>query len=141
MKPAILALLLLGGCAAPVRPEGDASSGSSSGFKQPDPARHPGLFVWTDTCNVYVLKDGDRALLIDLGDASVLEHLGEIGVRKVDWVLFTHHHREQCQGAPKLSGVPAAGPAAERELFEQPSKFRKMNVRLGDAFTIHGASY
>ncbi|MGH7946762.1 MAG: hypothetical protein ACREF9_17430, partial [Opitutaceae bacterium] len=31
----------------------------------------PDLFVWTDTCNVYVLRDGDAALLIDLGDGSV----------------------------------------------------------------------
>src|SRR5213593_3097280 len=57
----------------------------------------PQLFAWSDTCNVYVLRDGDAALLIDLGDGSVLEHLGEIGVKRVEWVLFTHHHREQCQ--------------------------------------------
>lgn len=54
----------------------------------------PDWFVWTDTCNVYVLRDGDAALLIDLGDGSVLDHLGEIGVKRVVWVLFTHHHRE-----------------------------------------------
>ncbi|MEY4199356.1 MAG: hypothetical protein RLZZ265_1096, partial [Verrucomicrobiota bacterium] len=50
-----------------------------SGFKQPDPARHPNLFTWTDTCNVHVIRDGDAALLIDLGDGSVLDHLAEIG--------------------------------------------------------------
>lgn len=37
------------------------------------------------------------ALLIDLGDGSVLEQLPKIGVKRVEWVLFTHHHREQCQ--------------------------------------------
>ena len=107
------------------------------------PGRHPDLYAWTDTCTVYVLKDGDSALLFDLGDGGVLRALPEIGVKQVDWVLFTHHHREQCQGASRLErkGVQVGGPAAERELFEQPSKFRKMNVRLGDAFTIHGASY
>jgi glyoxylase-like metal-dependent hydrolase (beta-lactamase superfamily II) len=101
------------------------------------------LFVWTDTCNVYVLRDGDTAVLIDLGDGSVLDRLGEIGVKRVEWVLFTHHHREQCQGAPRLqgTGIKVAAPAAERALFERPADFRKMNVRLGDAFTIHGASY
>ncbi|MGH7957130.1 MAG: MBL fold metallo-hydrolase, partial [Opitutaceae bacterium] len=62
----------------------------------------PDLFVWTDTCNVYVLRDGDTALLIDLGDGSVLDHLADIGVKRVEWVLFTHHHREQCQGYPRL---------------------------------------
>jgi glyoxylase-like metal-dependent hydrolase (beta-lactamase superfamily II) len=67
----------------------------------------PDLFVWTDTCNVYVLRDGDAALLIDLGDGSVLDHLEDIGVKRVEWVLFTHHHREQCQGAPRLTGTGA----------------------------------
>lgn len=34
----------------------------------------------------------------------MLDHLAEIGVKRVEWVLFTHHHCEQCQGAPKLQG-------------------------------------
>ena len=103
----------------------------------------PDLFVWKDNCNVYVIRDGDAALLIDLGNGSVLDHLGEIGIKHVEWVLFTHHHREQCQGAPRLNGTAAkiAAPEAERELFEQPASFRKMNVSLGDKFTIHGSSY
>jgi glyoxylase-like metal-dependent hydrolase (beta-lactamase superfamily II) len=103
----------------------------------------PNVFVWTDTCNVYVIKDGDAALLIDLGDGSVLDQLESIGVRRVEWVLLTHHHREQCQGASRLTETSAkvAAPEAERSLFERPADFRKMEVRLGDAFTIHGSSY
>ncbi len=103
----------------------------------------PNLFVWTDTCNVYVLRDGDAALLIDLGDAGVLDHLGEIGVRRVEWVLFTHHHREQCQGATKLAAwkPQIAAPEIERALFEEPARFRKAKPTLGDAYTVHGASY
>lgn len=127
---------------------GDASSyaqtvASRPAFQQPDKSLCPDLFVWTDTCNVYVLRDGDAALLVDLGDGSVLDHLGEIGVKRIDWVLFTHHHREQCQGASLLQKwkAKAAAPEAERALFEQPVSFRKMKVRLSDAFTIHGASY
>jgi glyoxylase-like metal-dependent hydrolase (beta-lactamase superfamily II) len=108
-----------------------------------DPAFTPDLFVWSDTCNVYILRDHDAALLINLGDGSVLEHLSEIGVKHVDWVLFTDHHREQCQGAARLkaTGAQIAGPEAERDLFEKPSEFRKMKVLLEDRFTIHGASY
>lgn len=103
----------------------------------------PQLFIWQDTCNVYVLRDGGAALLIDLGDGSVLDHLQEIGVTRVEWVLFTHHHREQCQGAPRLkgSGAQLAAPEGERPLFERPADFRRMKVRLGDPFAIHGASY
>ena len=101
------------------------------------------VFQWTDTCNVYVLRDGDAALLIDLGDGSVLAALGELGVRRVEWVLFTHHHREQCQGAPRLAGHGAkvACAAAERSFFESPASYRKMRPTLGDAHTVHGASY
>jgi glyoxylase-like metal-dependent hydrolase (beta-lactamase superfamily II) len=111
-------------------------------FSRPDPQRHPDLYLWTDSCNVWVLKDGDRALLVDLGDGSVFDRLGDIGVAGVDAVLVTHHHREQVQGAAQLpAGVPVCAPAAERELLENPMKFRRMAVRLGDPFTIHGSSY
>ncbi|MHB1308989.1 MAG: MBL fold metallo-hydrolase [Limisphaerales bacterium] len=117
-----------------------------------DSALTPDLFVWSDTCNVYVLREGDAAVLIDLGDGSVLEHLAEIGVRRVEWVLFTHHHREQNHGTSRLREVQAGpgvdgrearlgAPEAERALFERPTDFRKMNVRLGDPFTVHGSSY
>jgi len=119
---------------------------AAAGFSRPDAKAQPNLFVWTDTCNVYVLRDGDAALLINLGDGSVLDQLPEIGVKRVEWVWFTDHHREQCQGASKLGswrerGTKVAAPEAERALFERPLDFRKMNVSLGDAFTIHGASF
>jgi len=116
---------------------------AQAAFSQPDAKTHPQLFLWSDTCNVWILRDGDAALLVDLGDGSVLDHLAEIGVKHVEWVLFTHHHREQCQGAPRLVGreTKIAVPAAERALFETPSEFRKMQVNLRDAYTIHGASY
>ncbi|HUR47472.1 MAG TPA: MBL fold metallo-hydrolase, partial [Candidatus Saccharimonadales bacterium] len=117
----------------------------AAGFSRPD-KQAPQLFVWTDTCNVYVIKEGPSALLINLGDGTVLEHLTQIGVNQIDWVLFTDHHREQCQGGPKLGswrsrGTKIAGPLVEQALFEHPQDFRKMDVKLGDAFTIHGASF
>jgi len=103
----------------------------------------PDLYSWSDLCNVYVFKDGDACLLIDLGDGSVLDHLKDIGVKSVEWVLFTHHHREQCMGAHKLDRVATkvAAPAEERALFERPTDFRKMFPTLGDAHTVYGASY
>lgn len=114
-----------------------------AGFLQPDARNIPNLFVWTDTCNVYVLRDGDAALLFDLGDGSVLNHLTDIGVKHVEWVLFTDHHREQCQGHKHLKGTGAkiAGPEGERALFERPASFRKMKPSLNDQFTVHSASF
>jgi glyoxylase-like metal-dependent hydrolase (beta-lactamase superfamily II) len=104
---------------------------------------YPDVFVWTDTCNVYVLRSGDHALLIDLGDGSVLDHLSELGIKTVDWVMFTHHHREQCQGYPRLKpwNAKVAAPEAELALFEKPSDYRKMQPRLNDPLTVYGASY
>src|SRR4051812_24584977 len=76
-------------------------------FSQPDAKRFPDLFVWSDICNVHILRDGDHALLIELGEGSVVDHLKEIGVKHIDWVLFTNHHRELCQSAPRLKGTNA----------------------------------
>ncbi len=103
----------------------------------------PGVFQWTTTCHSYIIKDGDRGLLIDLGDGSVLDHLDEIGVKQIEWVLFTHHHREQCQGGAKLAklGARVACGANEKQFFEQPGNFRRMLPKLGDPFTVHGTSY
>jgi len=132
---------LLFGLAAVARSEAPAGT-----WTRPDPERFPFVYRWSDTCHVYVLRDGDASLLIDLGDGSVLAQLGQIGVSRIDWVLFTHHHREQCQGAPLLEpwrrrGTRVAAPEAERALFESPLSFRRMRVRLNDPFTIHGSSF
>ncbi|HVJ81578.1 MAG TPA: MBL fold metallo-hydrolase [Planctomycetia bacterium] len=103
----------------------------------------PDLFRWTDVCNVYALKAGRRAILFDLGDGSALDHLGEIGVDGVDWVLFTHHHREQCAGGERLAGrgIKVGASATERPFFENPGSFRKLKPSLSDSFAVHGASY
>ena len=108
-------------------------------FQQPA----PNVFLWQDTCKVCELKLGARALLINLGAGSVLQHLGEIGVKRVEWVLFTDHHRELCQGAPKLDRTvtQTAAPKDEQAFFETPNEFRKWNPRLGDKFAVHGSSY
>ena len=113
------------------------------GFRQPDSEALPDLFVWDDTCNVYVLRDGETALLIDLGDGSVLPHLADIGIKRIEWLLLTHHHREQCQGIHRLdrSMTKVAVPKAEQLLFEKPTDYRKWFPTLGDTYSVYGASY
>ena len=115
----------------------------AAGFSQPDAKAHPDLFLWTDTCNAWVLRDGDAALLVNFGDGSALEHLNEIGVKRVEWVVFTDHHRELCQGIARLdrSTTKIAAPKDEQELLENPLQFRKWRPTLGDKFTVHGASF
>ena len=104
-----------------------------------DAAICPNLYQWTDVCNVYVLIEGQSALLIDLGDGSIVQQLNKAGIN-IEWVLFTHHHREQCQGYPLLKngGSKIAAPEAERRFFENPDSFLKMRTSLNDPFTVYG---
>ena len=91
------------------------------------------LYLYRDTCNVYVLKSGDEALLIDFGAGHVMEHLPEIGVDKVSWVLHTHYHRDQCQGDDALAGlgVKVAVPAGHRRRFEDVAGIWKEQMWIG----------
>jgi glyoxylase-like metal-dependent hydrolase (beta-lactamase superfamily II) len=83
------------------------------------------LYRFDDTCNVYLLADGDAGLLIDSGSGAVLDHLSPAGVHRVEWVLHTHHHRDQCWGTSRLRrhGAKVAVPEHERHLFEQAELF------------------
>jgi len=89
------------------------------------------LYRLEDCCNVYALKQGDRALLIDFGSGEILDRLPEIGVEKVDRVLITHHHRDQVQGLCKLQDYDfrVTVPAAEAHFFEDVGSFWK-NVKI-----------
>ncbi len=102
----------------------------------------PHLYRFTDTCNVYVLVDQERALLIDCGAGDVLDHLDALGVRQVDWVLFTHHHRDQAQGAQRLvdAGARLAVPQHERYLFDDVENFWR-NRRIFDQYNVRNTFF
>ncbi|HEX2514350.1 MAG TPA: MBL fold metallo-hydrolase [Chloroflexota bacterium] len=90
----------------------------------------PHLYRFPDTCNVYAVldpTDPTRCVLIDFGDGACLDRLGEIGVSRVDWILHTHHHRDQAQGDHRAvaRGIPLAVPAHERRLFDDVESFWK----------------
>ncbi len=78
------------------------------------------LFVYRGAVNVGVIHRGDEALLIDVGDGSVVESLRQYDIPFVDGVLFTHHHRDQASGAFRVleCGGWTGPPEAERHLFE-----------------------
>jgi len=44
----------------------------------------PNIYVYDDTCQVYLIRKGNSAILFNLGDGSVLDHLEEIGVSKIE---------------------------------------------------------
>jgi len=120
-----------------------AAMAGQARFEQVAADRGTDVFLWQDVCNVYVLRHGNAAIMVDIGDGSALEHLKELGVERLEWVLLTHHHREQVQGHPKLAAwkPQVAAPEAERSLLERPADFRRLKPSLGDRFSVHGASY
>jgi glyoxylase-like metal-dependent hydrolase (beta-lactamase superfamily II) len=102
------------------------------------------LYLFRDTCNVYVLASGREAILIDFGSGDVLDHLAEIGVERVTDVLMTHHHRDQGQGLARAveAGIPIWVPHTEQDLFHSVdahwqgrSIYNNYNVRQ-DRFSL-----
>jgi len=100
------------------------------------------LFLFRDTCNVFLLKDGDRGLLIDFGSGGVLQHFSEAGVTKVDWLLHTHHHRDQCQGDRRAAEarIPIAVPSHERHYFAEAENFWR-NRRIFHLYNVRNDFY
>ena len=52
------------------------------------------VFLYRDTVNVYVVRSGDRGVLIECGRGKVFDQLHKLGISNIDWVLHTHHHRD-----------------------------------------------
>ncbi len=77
------------------------------------------LYHFQDTCNVYVVRNGDEVVLIDFGDGGILDQLGSLGILRVTDVLMTHHHRDQGQGLARAiaCGARVWVPQVEQELF------------------------
>jgi glyoxylase-like metal-dependent hydrolase (beta-lactamase superfamily II) len=71
-----------------------------------------GLRILPEVINVGLLERNGKRLLIDCGEAP----------GPADWVLVTHHHRDQWSGAPRL-GAKVAAPEAERRFFERAEEF------------------
>ena len=65
------------------------------------------VFVYEDTCQVYVVRNQRQGILIDYGSGAVMDELPELGIDKISAVLLTHHHRDQLQG---LAGIRTAFP-------------------------------
>src|SRR3954468_1443288 len=78
----------------------------------------PDVLLVRDTCNVYVLRSGREAVLVDFGSGLALDRLDELGVDRVTDVLLTHHHRDQTQGLARAAeaAIRIWVPPVEQEL-------------------------
>lgn len=102
------------------------------------------LYCYQDICNVYIIRSGNQAVLIDFGDGAILNEIEEIGVGTISDVLITHHHRDQCQGLNKAqaAGIRIWAPHTEQDLFQEVAAhwqarevFNNYNVRQ-DRFSL-----
>lgn len=99
----------------------------------------PGVRRTADLPTGYALVEGDRALLIDAPrDAATLR---DLGVKHIDAVLLTHHHRDTCAavGAYVRDKVPvrAAREAAEWLTPEAVRKYWQDSLPLRNSRTAY----
>ena len=87
---------------------------------------------------LWVLHDGQRALVVDPGDAQpVLEFLRKSGLQ-LEAILVTHHHQDHVGGVDAVrdaTGAPVFGPARERI----PGPFKPLSQ--GDRITVLGLPF
>ncbi|MHA2131035.1 MAG: MBL fold metallo-hydrolase [Promethearchaeota archaeon] len=86
------------------------------------------IYLFEDYVNVYVVRGGNKAILIDFGSGKILDSLSDIGVDEVDYIFHTHYHRDQCFG-DKLAlhqNIKIAAPRRERKLFTEAEEFWKI---------------
>jgi glyoxylase-like metal-dependent hydrolase (beta-lactamase superfamily II) len=97
----------------------------------------PSVTCFRDTCNVYLLRNGRDAVLVDFGSGAVLDHLDELGVDRVTDVLVTHHHRDQVEGLTRAvaAGIAVWVPPLERELVEDVDA-RWQSRQLANDYTL-----
>jgi glyoxylase-like metal-dependent hydrolase (beta-lactamase superfamily II) len=95
---------------------------------------HVGLY--RDVVNVGVVRSGTKTLLIDSGEASILDAT-DLRLGSIDRVLYTHYHRDQCSGAPRFNGVSVYVPASEAPLFTKATEFwQSADVILDHRYTF-----
>ncbi len=80
----------------------------------------PGLYRFEDSCNVYLLVDGDAAMAIDYGTGAWRAEAEAAGLPAPSELFLTHHHTDQCSGleAGIPEGMTVHAPAGERSFLE-----------------------
>jgi glyoxylase-like metal-dependent hydrolase (beta-lactamase superfamily II) len=80
-----------------------------------------GVGLVCDTCNVYFLRTGRDAVLVDVGSGLVFDRLADLGIERVTDVVVTHHHRDGVQGLARAvaSGARIWVPPLEYTLIAE----------------------
>ena len=81
------------------------------------------LYVHHGHVNTGILRDGNRALLIDPSGTTLHTTLAELGITNIEQILFTHHHRDNTSGFPIADNVRVGVPAEEAAWFSEIDTF------------------
>ena len=81
------------------------------------------LYVHHGHVNTGILRDGNRALLIDPSGNTLDTTLAELGITSIERVLFTHHHRDSTTGFLIPDNVRVGIPAKEAAWFREVETF------------------
>src|SRR5262249_2202449 len=131
---ALVCLAVLGAAAWVGRPSyGDKPGAGGWQEVVPGVFRSPGLPAG------YALVEGGAALLVDA--PAGVQGLERLGVKQVDAVLLTHHHRDNCAGAERFlaAGVRVRAPKASAEWLtpENVRKYWQHALPLRDSRTAY----
>ena len=90
------------------------------------------LWLVRDTCNVYLVKRGNRGIAVDFGTGKCLAYLQDLGIETLEHVFLTHHHADQCMGLSARSDWPFTIHAAQGEkYFLDPQEVSARHEELG----------
>ena len=83
------------------------------------------LYIYHANVNIGIICNGEKALLIDFGDGIAQSALYELNIKAVEYVLFTHHHRDQASGVWELTknGVKICVPEKEKAWFDSVENY------------------
>ena len=81
------------------------------------------LYIHHGHVNTGIIRDGNRAILIDPSGATLQTTLDELGITKVEQILFTHHHRDSTSGFPIPENIRIGVPETEGQWFAKVETF------------------
>ena len=81
------------------------------------------LYIHHGHVNTGILRDRNRALLIDPSGSTLQTTLVRLGINQIEHILFTHHHRDNTANFPISDNVRVGVPEKEASWFTEVETF------------------
>ena len=83
----------------------------------------PSIYIHHSHVNTGIIRDGNKALLIDASGTSIQSTLTELGITEVERILYTHHHRDNVAGYIFPENAIVGVPQTEVQWFTEVDTF------------------